>query len=256
MAYSPELLQGQMDRLRKLREGQQATPEWTKFQPQQLSYQTPQGQQDTFKKIQNTIMQADDEVTATALIKAQNAFNYQQMLDAREGKKLAQQNYIKPQDPNQAGTIPQGGNASVADWGKDRIPEVSDLGQINADAPLRTMTFKGMQYTVNSQVAPIFQAFLRDLWKMGYHPKTIGGHSDRDIGTGPAAGQGVKSLHSYGLAIDIDPGLNPVAGPGGTSYALPPSVAALAAKYGLSWGGNWNSYKDYMHFSVPYGGRE
>lgn len=255
MAYSPQMLQDQLDRYRKLRDGQQpGAPKWTDFQPQQLSYQKPQGQEQTYRTIADTIMGADDEATATALIKAQNEFNYQQMLQAQEQKKIAKQNQVKLQPAQQGvgGPIPQGGTANPQDWGKDRIPEVSDLDYINAEGPLRTMQFHGMSYTVNAQVAPIFQAFLRDLWKMGYKPKSIGGHSERNI-----AGTNTPSLHSHGLAIDIDPGINPIYyNSQGGKYALPPSVGALAAKYGLSWGGNWQNTKDYMHFSVPYGGRE
>jgi hypothetical protein len=35
---------------------------------------------------------------------------------------------------------------------------------------------------------------------------------------------------------------------------MPANIGAMAAKYGLGWGGNWNSSKDTMHFSM--GGSE
>lgn len=136
-------------------------------------------------------------------------------------------------------------------WGKDNTPEVSDIRRLNPSAGLVTMNYRGHNVTVNRQVKDIFVAFLDDLYKTGYRPVSIGGYSNRNI-----AGTNTKSLHSYGFAIDIDPQKNPVQHGGSNRNALPPGIGALAAKYGLSWGGNWNSYKDPMHFSVPYGGRE
>jgi len=32
-----------------------------------------------------------------------------------------------------------------------------------------------------------------------------------------------------------------------------PIVKIFTQKYGWDWGGNWNSYKDYMHFSFMGG---
>lgn len=116
---------------------------------------------------------------------------------------------------------------------------------------LRTMSFHGIRYTVNASVAGRFQGFLKALYAKGYRPRSIGGYNNRNI-----AGTGTKSLHAYGLAIDIDPDRNPIYYNGrGGRHGLPPNVGALAAKYGLTWGGNWRNTKDYMHFSVPYGGR-
>jgi hypothetical protein len=83
---------------------------------------------------------------------------------------------------------------------------------------------------------------------MGYKPTSIGGYSNRNI-----AGTNKKSLHSYGFAIDIDPGRNPVTWNGQNITALPKGVGAMAARYGLMWGGSWKgSKRDTMHFSVPW----
>jgi hypothetical protein len=74
------------------------------------------------------------------------------------------------------------------------------------------------------------------------------------------------SMHAYGLAVDINPAENPwvrgasviptagarfadrsVEGPG---LVKPGSVVVKAFKaIGWTWGGTWNSSKDYMHFS-------
>ncbi len=70
------------------------------------------------------------------------------------------------------------------------------------------------------------------------------------------------SNHSYGRAVDINPLQNPAilrSGhiiPEGACYdpdavgTITPAgkVAALFRRYGWTWGGNWRSLKDYMHF--------
>ncbi len=73
-----------------------------------------------------------------------------------------------------------------------------------------------------------------------------------------------KSKHAYGLAIDINPVENPIhkkgitmpknhsmaSGKGIIRYdnSKGEKVIKLFKKYGFSWGGNWRSAKDYMHF--------
>lgn len=77
---------------------------------------------------------------------------------------------------------------------------------------------------------------------------------------------GVWSVHSLGLAIDINPLVNPYVS---ASRLLPPEGAEYAdrsvdapglihaddvvvnalANIGWGWGGNWSSAKDYQHFS-------
>lgn len=122
-------------------------------------------------------------------------------------------------------------------------------GKLDPYAPMKTLKFNGLTYRVNSSVAGRFQGFLKALAKQGYVPKSIGGHVERNI-----AGTNTKSLHSYGLAIDIDPGSNPVTY-GKIQTTLPGNVGKLARQYGLEWGGDWKgSKKDTMHFSVPYFG--
>ena len=84
----------------------------------------------------------------------------------------------------------------------------------------------------------------------------------------PSVGMGRLSLHALGLAVDINPRLNPyVRGetvlPPGATYdpTVPgtlapdgPVVRAFKA-LGWSWGGDWSKgTKDYMHFQkVPHG---
>lgn len=90
----------------------------------------------------------------------------------------------------------------------------------------------------------------------------------------PVAGTDKLSNHAYGLAIDINPRINPcVTGsqtepPGGKAYAQRnveeckgkykeymiqkgDYIYRLFQKHGFSWGGDWNSPKDYQHFEKP-----
>ena len=84
----------------------------------------------------------------------------------------------------------------------------------------------------------------------------------------PGVGTGEVSLHGLGLALDINPRLNPyvrgetILPPGaaydparpGTLTANSPVVRAFKA-LGWSWGGDWSKgYKDFMHFQkIPQG---
>ncbi len=74
---------------------------------------------------------------------------------------------------------------------------------------------------------------------------------------------GKLSLHSFGIAIDINPKQNPmVIGettyPQGASYdptgttpgTVDEDIVALFARHGFEWGGNWSSLKDYQHFQM------
>lgn len=105
----------------------------------------------------------------------------------------------------------------------------------------------GGRVQVNASAAPRFVGFLRALAKTGYKINSLSGLNVR-----PIAGTNTYSLHSYGLAIDINPSQNPVTY-GRPVSNLPRGIGRLAAKYGLVWGGDWHgSKKDTMHFSIPY----
>ena len=75
------------------------------------------------------------------------------------------------------------------------------------------------------------------------------------------------SNHSFGLAIDINPFLNPyfkegypVEPKGSEKYldrnlkepgVITPEIVEIFKKEGFEWGGDWKSLKDYMHFEYP-----
>ncbi|WP_453943816.1 M15 family metallopeptidase [Bradyrhizobium sp. USDA 372] len=100
----------------------------------------------------------------------------------------------------------------------------------------------GKRLTVNSAAAESFKGFVDELEASGYKIKSIGGFDLRGKRKG-----GGWSQHAYGNAIDINPGKNAQDGTGRTD--MPANVRDMAAKYGLSWGGDWSkAYNDPMHF--------
>ena len=91
--------------------------------------------------------------------------------------------------------------------------------------------------------------------------KSVSGYTFRSV-----VGARVLSVHAFGLAIDINPEENcflvngkcvvgsfwkPCPGNGCSEFSIPrgsPIVNSFKSK-GFGWGGDWNSKKDYMHFS-------
>lgn len=82
---------------------------------------------------------------------------------------------------------------------------------------------------------------------VGYHFRTV-------------AGRNLLSHHAFGLALDLNPQQNPyiredLHQPKGAVYdvaamgTITPDIAAIWKKHGFHWGGDWQTCKDYMHFS-------
>lgn len=108
---------------------------------------------------------------------------------------------------------------------------------------LATITLaSGKKLTVNAAAAESFKGFVDELEGSGYKIGSIGGYAMRGKRKG-----GGWSQHAYGNAIDINPDKNAQDGTGRTD--MPANVRDMAAKYGLSWGGDWSrKYSDPMHF--------
>jgi len=116
---------------------------------------------------------------------------------------------------------------------------------------------KTMTIATNKLIAGSVQQIFQELANI--HFRIIPGetHSWR---TGQGAGAtSAPSAHLFGLAIDINPSLNPYcrncARPAGSNErgTITDEVVAIFARHGFQWGGNWHSVKDYMHFSVNLG---
>jgi hypothetical protein len=98
----------------------------------------------------------------------------------------------------------------------------------------------GLTAQVNKFAAPAFDGFIKDLEARGYNINDLGGYNNRE-----KRGGTTLSAHAFGNAIDINPSQNTF---GGNKTNMPPDVSQLAAKWGLSWGGDWQGKKDFMHF--------
>lgn len=111
-----------------------------------------------------------------------------------------------------------------------------------AGSNLTTITTNsGRKVTVHKSAAENFKGFIDELEASGYKIKSLGGHAHRSI-----RGSNRLSQHAYGNAIDINPAQNPM---GPTLITdMPKNISDMAAKYGLTWGGDWKRRPDAMHF--------
>lgn len=132
-------------------------------------------------------------------------------------------------------------------------------------ANLVTIDFFGSRIPINKLVAPCLEAVEQELIAKGvsYRPQAIKGGfwciRERD-------GQiGDRSYHIYGAACDINPLTNNYFSDGrarpynpncprapsvidsGNCYDLPPEYVEAFKRQGFTWGGDFNSVKDYMH---------
>lgn len=127
---------------------------------------------------------------------------------------------------------------------------------------------------VNAEAVAAFVRLAETLRARGYRAESTGGYNCRPVKDGTA-----WSLHSYGLAVDIDAACNPwlpdqsglvrfsartsqaercqdvKAGRADTSFTQTQIAAAEAIRTvdGLrvfQWGGRWRSIKDSMHFQI------
>ncbi|QIG75623.1 tail tape measure protein [Rhizobium phage RHph_Y2_17_1] len=103
------------------------------------------------------------------------------------------------------------------------------------------MASNGMTVQVHKAAADAFKGFLDELIGSGYKIKSLGGYNLRD----KVNGKGL-SEHAFGNAIDINPEQNPYGSKLITD--MPANIREMAARHGLSWGGDWKSVKDAMHF--------
>jgi hypothetical protein len=102
-------------------------------------------------------------------------------------------------------------------------------------------TPSGTKLQVNEGAAPHFKAFLDELASTGYKLNDVSSLNVR-----PKRGGGGWSEHAYGNAIDINPAKNPFHS---SQTDLPANVSEMAARHGLTWGGDWKEgSKDPMHF--------
>lgn len=135
--------------------------------------------------------------------------------------------------------------------GTSETPQQAAGGTRPPLASIRSRSGRSVQ--VAAAYARNFQGFITELENSGYRINELGGYAVRPNVNSPSN----LSYHSFGAAIDINPGKNPnirgaARGPGRNRYTDMPIdvVNRLIRKYGLGWGFNWRSISDAMHFSI------
>ena len=121
-------------------------------------------------------------------------------------------------------------------------------GGADAETNLVSVDFLGKSLRIHKKVAPCLQAVVDDIKKknINYTIKTIGGWRI-DKGGGNVAVQ--DGYHYYGAALDINAADNGFYQGGGSHpHDIPQEYVDIFHAHGWSWGGNWDSVKDYMHF--------
>lgn len=261
MAITQQEILEQLDALKK-RDRPYLTPKgYESFMPNAIPNVNKGPDRSIFQDQMQSILARSNSATQAAQVMRRNQEDYAQMREAQQALTRAQSslsaagNIRSPIVRGKGGVIRgsigsvggSSGGGSPGKYGKAR--------GIGVGRNLAHFDWNGRRagggMTLNASVGNRFTGFLRALAGTGYRITSLGSYANRNI-----AGSSTKSLHAYGLAIDINPAQNPVTY-GRPVTNLPRGVGQLAAKYGLVWGGNWNgSKKDTMHFSVPYGGRK
>jgi hypothetical protein len=145
-----------------------------------------------------------------------------------------------------------GGGTSGGSSGSSTAPQGSPNPGTGNLATITT-SIRGLTTQVAAVLAPNFQGLIDELeGTYGYEITSLGGYNYRTI-----ANSSTLSWHAGGVAIDINPARNPFITRRGAAVVtdMPlngtgSAMTALAAKYGLGWGGDWSSSKDAMHFSA------
>jgi hypothetical protein len=117
------------------------------------------------------------------------------------------------------------------------------------DANLTNVNFNGHNVSVHKLIASCLQEVAKQIKaeNIPYTIKDMGCYRfDSDNGS---SNIGLRSYHTYGAACDINPATNPFVGDG-TFRPHDMSQAYIQAfhDHGFTWGGDWHSVKDYMHF--------
>lgn len=147
----------------------------------------------------------------------------------------------------------RGQDARIAFYGHpDRI--AVRLGQVTSE-----LDFRGHKVPVHDKALPYFRRWLELLsiheraHKLEpWTPRKVATYSHRLIRGGTT-----WSFHAFAAALDVDWDRNPMTSdPGaiarwrGSSERIPEYVIDCARRAGLTWGGDWSSRKDFMHFQA------
>jgi peptidoglycan hydrolase-like protein with peptidoglycan-binding domain len=87
-----------------------------------------------------------------------------------------------------------------------------------------------------------------DAYETGYKVRRIESYNCRKTVSGTS-----WSAHAWAAAVDINPEQNPFSSAGVLKTNMPREFRQAFKDHGWGWGGDWNSVKDAMHFSMDKG---
>lgn len=116
-------------------------------------------------------------------------------------------------------------------------------GAKTAGTAVVTADRSGTRFSVHKRIARLVDLIVDECERRSYLLKAgqTGGYNCRAIG-----GTTSPSNHSWGLAIDINWGSNPMRRPLTTD--IPDWMVDLFGRYGFAWGGDYGGTPDAMHF--------
>ncbi|MBL8122442.1 M15 family metallopeptidase [Candidatus Saccharibacteria bacterium] len=114
-------------------------------------------------------------------------------------------------------------------------------------AKLVDVDFLGKTVKIHQLASGCLSAVANEIKTNGstYKVRMMGCYRFDGNGTGQI---GLRSYHTYGVACDINWDTNPYTTASSAPYDLPRAFIDAFNHHGFSWGGDWNSIKDYMHF--------
>jgi hypothetical protein len=115
-----------------------------------------------------------------------------------------------------------------------------------ADNIVTIQLFDGKKVKVHRKIAESFaETYRAAVENSGYHPIQVQTYNARHINNDPDKS---LSYHSYGIAVDFDPGSNPRGQYWGKVENYPAFIETFERR-GWVWGGRWKGdTRDTMHF--------
>jgi len=132
---------------------------------------------------------------------------------------------------------PDGSVTILGDWVRQNIV----LIELPILKPNSTKFFRMQCHKkIKENILEIFQEYKDNSYDSKYKIRMLGSFMPRHRLWNPKKS---LSIHSYGLALDINWDTNPV----GKKGDMPNFVVELFKKHGWTWGGDWKNPKDFMH---------
>lgn len=122
---------------------------------------------------------------------------------------------------------------------KDNHPEIA--------AKLVNLDFLGKNVQVHKLASGCLQAVADEIKSknVDYTIRAMGCYRFNEDAPGIL---GTASYHNYGIACDINPDTNPYTHASSAKHDIPEEYVQAFYNHGWSWGGDWKTVKDYMHF--------